>query len=574
MKSRTFYSAIALVAGLLIFVGIGGFWGLTMQNPRALLSKGGQEIPEAAQFVPRQAPAMISLLARPDRLWQLRQVLTPSNRRFAAREEWQSLEQALESATGWDYDTDLRPWLDEEVTFAVTTTDLDRDETNGLQAGYLAVLSCRDVEAAREALHVLWQKRAATGRNLVFETVSSVPLIYDRKPTDAVYRGVEALNLENPALQSLASAIVGDRAVLLANDPQVLRQAITTYQAPDISLAKASNYRESIKTLPSKRIGWLYANVPNLLAWLGLEDAGQFNGAVTETPRANFVFVSLRAFSSGLLGDTAIAAAPGKTFEFNRPSTQTATSALSLLPEETLFATSGTNFSQLLEDIDENIGGYSITQRSLQALLSSFSLPGAAPSASLLASLQGEYALGTLPDRPTTWLLVSKSQEEMPFASIDTFAEAQGINVNHVQLDNQDLTTWTRFSISRTSPQSPMQLMTQLVGVHTTIDGYEVLSTSLSGLQQILQSLDGDALSDQPAFTGLIEELGPSKGAFTYINWPDLAPSLLKQFAWLRAIEQAGQPLTSHLGPIVFQANGSSQSLQEGSIAIKLLENS
>ena len=151
MKSRTFYSAIALVAGLLVLVGVAGFWGLTSQTPRALLTQGGQTVPTAAQFVPRQAPVMAALLARPDRVWQLRQLLTPASRRFVARQEWQALKQSLETTVGWAYDTDVRPWLGAEVTFAVTTPDLDHDETNGLQAGYLALLSCRDVEAAREA---------------------------------------------------------------------------------------------------------------------------------------------------------------------------------------------------------------------------------------------------------------------------------------------------------------------------------------------------------------------------------------------------------------------------------------
>jgi hypothetical protein len=203
MKSRTFYSAIALLAGLLVFVGVAGFWGLTAQNPRSLLSKGGQEIPTAAQFVPRQAPLMASLLARPDRVWQLRQLLTPSQERFKARQEWQSLQQTVESTIGWDYDTDIRPWLDEEVTFAVTTADLDYTPENGLQAGYLLVLSCRDAQAAKEALHVLWQKRAAMGQSLIFESASGIALIHDQKVEDRSVRRLGTSNSGNAPVKTL-----------------------------------------------------------------------------------------------------------------------------------------------------------------------------------------------------------------------------------------------------------------------------------------------------------------------------------------------------------------------------------
>ena len=351
MKSRTFYSAIAVVAGLLVLIGLAGFWGLTAQNPRSLLARGGQAVPTAAQFVPRQAPLMASLLARPDRLWQLRQVLTPSRRRYAARQEWQALQQSLEETLGWRYDTDLRPWLDQEVTFAVTTTDLDRSATNGLQPGYLAVLSCRDAAAAQEALHLLWQQRAATGRSLVFETVSGISLIYDKPPTDGAFQGLEGLSLGTAVGPNLASAMVGDRYVLLANSPQVLREAIATSQAPDVSLARAANYRAALAKLPPQRIGWLYANVPNLLTWLGLAEGAAPQPIAAAGQAANFLFVSWRAFPAGLLGDTAIAAAPGDAFGTSSAPLPSALPALGLLPPETVFATAGTDLAQRLADL-------------------------------------------------------------------------------------------------------------------------------------------------------------------------------------------------------------------------------
>jgi len=572
MKSRTFYSAIALLAGLLVFVGVAGFWGLTAQNPRSLLSKGGQEIPTAAQFVPRQAPLMASLLARPDRVWQLRQLLTPSQERFKARQEWQSLLQTLESAIGWDYDTDIRPWLDEEVTFAVTTADLDHTPENGLQAGYLLVLSCRDAQAAKEALHVLWQKRAAMGHSLIFESASEIALIHDQKAEDRAVRGLGTSNSGNAPIATLASAVVGDRYVLLANASQVLRQAIATYQAPDVSLANASNYRESLKTLPDQRIGWLYANIPNLLAWLGLEEPGRPFTIEASGQKASYLFMSFRAFAAGLMGDTAIASAPGAVFQQQSPTATTALSALNLLPQETLFATAGTDLSQLLTDLDANVGGYHIAQQSLKALLASLSLPSTDIPPELLTSLKGEYALAHLPGSTPNWILATQATRDQPLASIDTFAQSQGINVNTLQWGDRDLTTWTRLAVSRSSPDNPLQLQTQIVGVHTVIDNYEILSNSLAGLEQILGNLEETSLSKQNAFIELTKRLEKPVGTFAYLNWPALSSDLTRKLPWLRAVAQAGQPLTAHIGPIVLSGYGSSQSLQEGVVAIKLLE--
>ena len=571
MKSRTFYSAIALVAGLLVLAGVAGFWGLTSQNPRALLTQGGQAVPTAAQFVPRQAPVMASLLARPDRVWQLRQLLTPANRRFVARQEWQALKQTLETTVGWAYDTDVRPWLGSEVTFAVTTPDLDHDETNGLQAGYLALLSCRDVEAAREALHVLWQQRAAQGRNLIFETVSGIPLIYDQAPSRPSSKGLRG-QAETVGLEALTSALVGDRYVLLANDPRVLRQAISTYQAPDVSLARAANYRTAITTLPPQRIGWVYANGPRLLAWLGLEDNAEFHLTDAGEPTANFLFLSLRAFSEGLLGDTAIAPAPGQAFAVSRPSSAAMATALDLLPQSTLFATTGTDLGQRLAASDRGLGGISVAQRSFTALLESLSLSPDQAATELFPVLQGDYTMGTLPGTTPTWLFLVPLTEGQSFAAVDEFAKTQGINVSQVSLGDRLLTTWTRVGVTRSNAQSPLSITTQVVGVHTIVQGYRVLSTSLAGLEQVLQSVTTPSLSEQPAFVQLTEQFDQPGESLAYVNWPALAPTLMGRFPWLRAITAAGQPLTGHIGAIAVRDSGSSESLQQGRVAIRFVE--
>lgn len=572
MKSRTFFAAIALIAGVIFLVGIAGFWGLTSQNPRSLLTKGGQETPTAAQFVPRQSPVMVSVLARPDRLWQLRQLLTPPGKRFAARQEWQSLKTTVTNSVGWDYDVDVRPWLDQEVTLAVTTTDLDHDARNGEQPGYLLVLSCRDGQKAREAIHLLWQKRAISGRNLVFETVSSIPLIYDQKPTNVAFSNVGEPS--KIALESLASAVIGDRYVLLANSPQVLRQAITTFQAPDVSLAKESTYRASVDALPASRIGWIYANAPTLLSWLGLEETDNALSRVSDGRRAHHLFMSLRATTSGLLGDTAIAAAPGTAFKANRTAVQSPTQVLSILPAETRFVMSGNNLSHLLSESTESVGGYDVVQRSLDTFWSSLSLPPDTAPAALWESIEGEYALGVIAGPTPSCLLATQTSPNSTFSSIDDLAQQEGLNVSHLRLGDKDITAWTKLSLILNDPDGLASLKTQVVGVHTRIHDYEVFSTSLSGLQKALRIEESESsLLEQPSFVQLLDTLDAPYNNLTYIDWPHLAPALLSRFPWLRVINQAGQPLTAHLGPVFSVGYGSSPSLQEGMVAINLVEN-
>ncbi|MEM1308674.1 MAG: DUF3352 domain-containing protein [Cyanobacteria bacterium P01_H01_bin.153] len=574
MKSRTFYSAIALFAGLLVLLGGVGFWGLTAQNPRVLLSEGGQERPMAAQFIPRQSPLMVSLLARPDRLWQLRQLLTSAAQRSVARQEWQSLQQSLQDWLGWDYEVDVRPWLDQEVSFAITAVDLDHDAANGLQAGYLAVLSCRDASAAQEALHLLWQQRAARGRNLIFETAAGIALISDQPLTTAASSPLR-ISSSDVALEALATAIVGDRYVLLANDSRVLRQAIATYRAPDISLAKAPPYREAISTLPPNRIGWMTANLPSLLAWLGSEDPAMQQPIKSAGQRANFVFVSFKAFSGGLLGNTAIAAAPGLSFASSLTSPpeprSSPQSMLAMLPDDTLFATVGGHLSQRLATLNSNFGGYQVTQQAVQAIFNPLALNANLAISELGSALQGDYALGFLPGTLPAWLLLTQTTPE-EFATVDALAKAQGLTVSRLNYESRPVTVWTRSSLNRTGDNSPLSLKTQVIGVHTSIRGYEVLTTSFAGLQQVWQQSSAPPIC-RPALDQLIQQLASADTDLTYLNWPALSPLLAKRLPWLQAVTAAGQPFSAHLGPMVISSYHSSSPLQTGAIAVKLVKN-
>ncbi|RZM81833.1 DUF3352 domain-containing protein [Leptolyngbya iicbica] len=574
MKSRTVYSAIAILAGILLLVGIAGFWGLTSQNPRGLITRGGQAQPQAAQFVPRQSPLMVSLLARPDRLWQLRQLLTPANQRFQVRQEWQSLQQSLEDLVGWDYEADVRPWLDEEATLAITAADLDYDASNGLQPGYLVVLSCRDAEAAREALHRLWQQRAVQ-RNLRFETVSGISLISDQALATTGRAPISGFSA-NLALETLATTMIGDRYVLLANDAQVLRQAIATYQAPDVSWVKAAPYHTAITTLPENRVGWLVANIPQLLAWFGDEKLLTAPPISPTGQQAHLAFISFQALAEGLLGNTAIATHPLSSVpEAITPPQATSArlpAAISLVPESALFVTAGAQLSQQLQSLSDNIGGYPIAQQAIAALLQSWSLTPESVPAGLSAALAGDYALALLPgDRPDWALITAAATTDL--AALDDFAAGQGLTVNRLTYNEQPLTTWTRFTLNRTRNNAPLQLTTQVIAAHTTVQNHEVLSTSLEGLQQVLQQVNQGSLADQTTLMQLTEELPTLGSELIYIDWPALLPSLQQRFPWLLAVEAATQPFSQHIGPILISDRPTASALQMGTVAIQLREN-
>lgn len=570
MKSGKLLPAIAILAGLVFGIGLLGFWGLTAQSPRSLLSQGGQSVPTMAQFVPRQSPMMVSLLARPDRLWRLRQLFAPPRDRFRTRQEWQALTNTLQTWSGLDYATDLQPWLGDEVVVAVTTPDLDHDDRNGQQPGYLAILSSRDGTKARETLHLFWQQRAIAGSGLVFEPYAGVTLIYER-PQAPSPKAEQQLRSQPPRA-TVASAVIGDRYVLLANDPQVLRQAMTAVQAPDVSLARDRAYRTLIKTLPKNRVGWAYANFETALPWLGIRatpDATALAGAGRSAQR---VFFSFRLTPKGLIADTAIAAAPGTEFSTDFKASRSP-DLLQWLPATTALAATGRDLAHTIHALNHTIGGYTPVASAVQHIVDRLALPADVPTESLWQWVQEDYAVGLLAGQTSDWLLIAHTPESDRLKTLDALAQSQGLGVGQLDLGAQRATAWTRLSLSpRTSLTAPPQLRTEVVAVHATIaPDTTVFATSLSAIEQVLRSPTATPLTQSTQFVAAQTISDPSS-SWLYVDWPQIKPRLLSQLPWLKALDQIGRPLTHHLGPVIIHAQPAADpTLQQGVVAIHLI---
>lgn len=568
MKFRTFITGLGAIASALLLVGGLVFWQLTAHSPTTLLTRGGQATPLAAQFIPRQAPLMVSLLARPDRLWALRQVLTSPDQRFQARRDWQTLTQGLKQLSGLDYDQDLRPWLGSEVTFAVTAADLDKSPDNGQQPGYLLVLTSRKGLEAREALHLFWQQRGVAGEELIFEPLSGLTLIYNRP--------MGAQGQQQGTFQPLASTVVGDRYILLANSPQVLRQAIATYRAPDVSLAQEAAYRNLLATLPPERIGWMYGNLPHTLDWLGLRSSPIGTEVAAPGTDLQRFFLSWRVTRQGLIADTALTPVPGSQFTPPPESgPQNPLSALRWLPPQTTLALGGRDLPALWQTALDSVGGYGLTP-ALKPLVDTLALgqedsrPSALPA--LWSQAAQPYALGWLAPQ-NDWILVTEQPDSGAngtdtTAQLDTLAQAQGWGVARLMLTEQPVTAWTRLSVAAAAGPEALQLNTQVVAVHTRIAGCEIFATSLVALQQALQTPPSQSLEPLLAKDAIALPPGTPVADIAYAQWPQLRPYLLARWPGLALVAQVAQPLTRDLGVLTLIRRQATPQRQQAQLEI------
>jgi hypothetical protein len=621
MKLRSFFSVLLAVVVLLLSIGAAGLVWLTAQSPLGLLKGGGTSTqPAAAMFVPRQAPLMVSLLVNPDRLDALRRVVARPGDRRRAVAELDQFKQSLLANTDLSYERDVQPWLGDELTWAVTSPDFDRDGANGRQPGYLLAVATQDPERSREFLQLLWQKRAIAGVDLVFEQYKGVKLIYgsnastaqpgDISPTaKSSPKSARKADLLKPRSASLASAVVGDRFVLFANHPKVLRDAINNVQAPDLSLGSASFYTRSLESLTQPRIGFSFVNLPRLASWQAGEETSPKpsgkavdNKAVSSKAVSSKVAAGKTAFSQtaippaasgkepstpkqtlaialelkpqGLLAETALLTLDGQA-ESVSPTLTAPVGALKYLPAQVSLAAAGQNLNQAWSRLNRGLAGYETAEQLVTRAIADLEkqwqidLPQ-----DVFSWVTGEYALGLLPATGSkldaaNWVFVAQKTPakaaQKGLARLDAIAQKQGLTIGSLPLGSQMVSAWTRLTPGKRSTQ----VQAEVRGVHTSVGNYELFASSLAGMEQAIAALD-HSLSTADRFQEAIAPLDQPNNGYLFVDWVEGRGLLEQQLPILKVLELTAKPLVEHLRSLTLSSYGSAAGIQRSGVFVRL----
>ncbi|ERN40984.1 protein of unknown function (DUF3352) [Rubidibacter lacunae KORDI 51-2] len=567
MKLRSFLLVLAAGALSLVAIAAAGVFWILSDSPLDLRDGGVEAHPEAAVFVPRQAPLMGSLLVDVDRLVAYRQLLAPVLQRSRSYRELERLKADLLDGTRLNYARDIQPWLGRELTFAVTSLDYDRDPDNGVQPGYLLVATTDNGDRAREFLQAYYSRQAAAGTtDLVFEQYKGTNIIY-RRPVPG-YQGSDAL----------ASAVVGDRFVLFANHPKVLREALTDVQVPALNLLGSKPYQHALPTLTTPRIGEVFANVPAIAAWL----AGKPALAPPESEQTLTVALSVNPF--GVSAQTALQGigTPGD----RAPALHEPVGALRYVPAGSTLAIAGSDLAQLWADLDADFAPASPVAQLLgqwrDRLQDGVGLD--VPEA-IFSWVHGEYALALLPgstsDSQGDWIFVA---EKVPtddpeataaaaIARIDRAAADGGLGIGTFSLDGRAVTAWTQLQAAAPvdlHTQAGLQLDARVKGVRITVGNYVVLASSLAAIAQVSHD-EADSLLARATFQDAIQSLPDDNDGYLYLDWRGSRANLEQQLPLLRAIELAGQPLFDHLGAVALSSRGSQDDVRQATVSLRLV---
>lgn len=570
MKLRSFFYALAAGVSVLLLSSIAGFFWLTAQSPVKLLRQGAVSNPSAAIFVPKQAPIMASLLVNPERLETFRQVVArPVNRR-RSRNQLKQLEHSILAKQGIDYRRDIRPWLGDEITVAVTSLDFDRNAQNSAQPGYLLAATIKNPQRAKDFLQLFYAKQAIAGApDLVFEQYKGVNLVYKRPEAQ-----VEKSSTGLP--ETLTGAVVGDRFLLFANHPKVLREAINNVQVANLSLNDDEVYQQELESLKEPRIGLSLVNLPALAAWV----SKQPEPSTDALKGSETLAIALSLNPLGLLAQTALLSTqPGS--ETLEPTLTKPVAALQYIPNNSRLALAGTDLNQFWNRLSAGQEGNDtlkpLIKRAIASLQSHWNLD--LPEA-IFSWVQGEYAISALPRPDQTnpdWIFVAQktpeSNAQAAIEHLDTLAKQQGLSVGTLPLGDKTITAWTKLVTSATTiagkNDKMMRLEAQVEGVHATVGDYEIFTNSIEAMSEALQGSE-NSLVKNDNFKEAIAALPEQNDGYLYLDWLNGEQLVKNQLPIVQVAELIAKPLFDHLRSLMISSYGINQGVQRSKLFFRL----
>ncbi|PSB34627.1 DUF3352 domain-containing protein [Chlorogloea sp. CCALA 695] len=545
MNQKSFFSLLAVV--IVFLTGIGGCKSL---GNGALI--GSPKNPSAAIFVSKQAPIMVSLLVNPNRLEDLAQVVASPQERRKTKDQLNQIKNSVLANTNLDYEQDIKPWVGEEITVAVTSTDRDRDPSNGQQPGYLLAIATKDAQKSRDFVELLFTKKAIAGANLVIEESNGIRLLSN-----------------SPRLQSdnkesgFAGAVVGDDFVLFANHPQVLKEAVNNVQAPDLNLTTSSQYQQALTQLSARKVGLVFLNYPSL------SKEKQLDLATYESQ-----IVALELNPQGLLAETTIVAGLDKEILPSMPTLAQPVKALQYIPAAVNLAISGvdlkalpnSNLQQFLAQVSPSLSITKLVGSSLAELQKNWGLN---LQNDIFSWVEGEYALGKLPNNDWIFVVEKTPSTVEGIEKLNAIASTKELSITSLPLENQKVSAWTQLTPVANATESSITLKAKVQGVHTTVDNYEVFTTSIAAMEQVLKVNKNGSLAANSQFIANTSALPQPNEGYVYIDWQENQAMIKRELPIISLLEVAGKPFFNNLRSLTISSYDNKDQLLTGGVFFK-----
>ncbi|QUY40585.1 DUF3352 domain-containing protein [Acaryochloris marina] len=513
--------------------------------------------PESAHFIPDTTALMVSLTGNSP-------LKMAGNGSVGASSQLTDLPAALLASGGIDYQKDIRPWVSDEITFALTNLDKE-------QPGYLLAVKTRNNRDADAFLERIWQQQATDGQTINFERYAGVDLISaDVSPNLATSASLPGLL---KPVRYLTTAKLDDHFVLIANQRQVLEQAVDTSKKQGTQLAKRAEYKTAIANLTQKQqSGIAYLDLEKLIPAI----SGQ---AATTSPTYRSLGIAFGESRQGLLAETALIANGDRDLPAIKTTPQEPMAALSYFPGNSPFVVSGSNLGTLWSQINQDLQGYPNLKSWVNQSLGTWGKTrGLNLTSKIFPWVDGDYAWALLPDSlspvlsaqantEADWLFAyeqTNSDKSTQLSNhLNELATEQDLGTSPFELAGRKVYAWTRLVSQEidSTRGSNLTFKTEVTGAYANIDNQKILASSPEALGLALDA-GSDALINQRSFQDAISPFDQPNQGFLYLDWPVMKPILKKNLPVISKLESNAQTLLSKLRSVSVSSYGETSEVQ------------
>lgn len=548
MKSRSLFSPLTIVIFTVFLLIIIGFFIFAQKDSLLLKSGGVKTNPQATKFVSKQAPVMVSLLINPEELREFSRLVSDKKERSQVKRDINQIIDNILTKTQLDYKKDIQEWLGDEATLAVTSLDFDHDSSNGVQPGYLLAVKNKDSQLAKDFLQIYYSENIISDNvELIFDSYKGVNLIY-QKP----------LNI-NTNIPKIASAVVGD-FILFANDIQVLKEAINDAQAVNLNLTNYPAYENALKTIDKTKISVTYLNLPRFSAWIS--NKAKTENELIEQTLTSSVTINTQGFKI----NNALFGVKGE--EKNNPIQSSPPATLNYVSSDSILVAAGINldgfWQQIITGLPENSPLQQIINQAIIPIEKSLHINLAED---IFSQVKGEYALSLLTNsqsKKLDWLFVTENEDISLIENLDILAEKQDLTVGNLPLFDNNITAWTQLETK--GENESYSVKTEVKGVHTNIDNYQILTNSVDLLSDTIKQKNSLLNNDQ--FQEIIKLLPAENDGYLYINWREFEPVIAQRFPIIRLGELAFKPLFDRMRSLILTSEGTENDVSKATIFV------
>ena len=514
---------------------------------------------------------MVSLMGNSGQLPDLLQGETAPPSTQTSINKLIQLPEALLSSADIDYQTDIQPWVADEVTFALAGED------KAQTPGYLFAVVTRNAKDSQALLDHLWQKQAVDGKPLRFEQYKGISLIstdLDPSPISSASQfSTPTLKPFQESFTRLATAVFDDRYVLITNGSQVLHGIIEMFQSPNQQLTQFSDYQSAVDALQQQE-SWGFAFV-NLSALLP-----------SNRPYRS-VAVTLGAKREGILAETVLVAAPEQPGPSVAPAVTEPIRALNYVPANSPFVLAGADLGQLWTQLSHDLSVNHRVQNWVTQSLTRWGQPWEANlPEDIFPLVQGEYTVAMLSHQSTSgeigvgsalepdWLFVHgaspSGSEPYPLDhSLERLTTQKRVGEIPFILDGQSVSAWTRLVNQPKQSGGSTLLSAEVTGVFTTVEDHKILATSLGALKQALTARN-NPLAKQQDFQGAIAPFDQPNQGYLYLDWPRMRALAEQKLPQLRQLEQTAPTLFNRLQSLTVSNYGETPKVQRSQFFFRL----